>query len=119
MDELSLSCDLELSFNIEIQMKEFIKKSELKNSEYDESGVPSYGGFLSIIKDFLIYHYTGPDYIHLLMLDIINKINTRPDNDYLIKHAVYIIKININADLLFLFLHVIEKLINERRLRLL
>lgn len=118
MEELRLCCELRVSYLTSGKIEEFIEKEYEENAKFWELE-KTYGCFLSAIKKYLKEKYTGPDFALPLMEKIINEINKTSKKDHLIKHAVYILKETCITDIVFLFLHIIEKLINERRMRLL
>lgn len=112
MDELVLECELSKSYEMRSEIRKFVYASGV-NPEND------YGKFLGVIKSYINDIGFGPKFVSPLMVNVINKINVRPEKDHLIKHTTYVIKDETYVDNLFRFLHAVEYLIEHRRMRLL
>lgn len=118
MDELRLTCNLALSEEIRNNIRQHVNK-EVRYLE--TLNLPNdYGSFLTYIKDYIKITTHGPSFITPLIHHTIDTINENPKNDYIIKHITYVLKQGVaTADTVFNFLHVIEFIIEQRRLRLL
>ena len=121
MEELRLSVDLSRSYEVDSDVKDFLRDSGLflEGNQLSEPLEKIRVVCVEYIQRCIGHHFSTPEYIVTLMTEVMTDVNVSNQNDYLIKHASYIIKSKALLPVVFHFLNVIEFVINQRRLRLL
>lgn len=118
MDELVLCCDLSRYMELVSELRSFMYDSGLFVDAFENE---DYTDVVRSVRRYIEMCIGGsaPSYILMLMDKIITDISDSNNNDYLIKHTCYIIKHECDHRSIFRFIHAVEFLMNQRRLRLL
>lgn len=118
MEELRLCCDLVPHVELKGELRSFLYDSGMFVNEFADE---EYHDVVRVSRRYLEMCVGGDvqSYILMLMDKIITEIAHSNHKDYLIKHACYIIKNECCLKSVFRFLHTVDFLIEQRRLRLL
>lgn len=121
MEELRLCADLGRIYEVNSDFRDFLRDSGLflDNNQLSEPLEKIRVVCVEYIQRCVGHHFSTPEYITTLMTEVVTDVNESTHNDYLIKHASYIIKNKASIPVVFHFLNVIEFIIEQRRLRLL